>query len=60
MTAQQNRAPLGCRQCGHIVLVTVTTPGRVENYDRCAHPSGPHPMHTPCAWFAQKTEGVSE
>ena len=38
MTAQQNHAPLGCRQCGHIVLVTVTTSGRVEHYDRCGHP----------------------
>lgn len=57
MTAQQNHAPLGCRQCGHIILVTVTTSGWVENYDRCGHPSGPHPMHTPCAWFAAKETG---
>ncbi len=58
MTAQQNRAPLGCRQCGHIVLVIVRKSGWVENYDRCGHPSGPHPMHTPCSWFAPKTQGA--
>jgi hypothetical protein len=31
---------------------------RVERYDRCEHPSGPHPMHTPCGWFAAKTQGA--
>ena len=23
------------------------------------HPSGPHPMHAPCSWFAAKREGVA-
>ena len=31
---------------------------RVERYDRCEHPSGPHPMHAPCGWFAAKTQGA--
>lgn len=28
-----------------------------QRYGRCEHPSGPHPMHTPCSWFAAKAEG---
>ena len=55
---QQNHAPLGCRQCGHVILVTITHSGRAEHYDRCGHPSGPHPMHEPCAWRAKKREGA--
>lgn len=57
MTAQQNRAPPACRQCGHIILVTVTTPDRIEHYDRCIHPTGPHAMTETCAWFAAKEAG---
>ena len=54
----QNTAPPSCRACGHVVLVKLTQGGRVERYDRCAHPSGPHSMHTPCGWFAAKTQGA--
>lgn len=58
MTAQQNHAPLGWRQCGHIVLVIVRKSGWVENYYRCAHPSGPHPMHEGCPWHQPRREGA--
>ena len=58
MTAQQNTAPPSCRACGHVALVSITQGQRVERYDRCEHPSGPHPMHAPCAWMAAKTQGV--
>ena len=58
MTAQQNAAPPSCRACGYVVLVSITQGQRVERYDRCGHPSGPHPMHAPCAWRTPKTEGV--
>ena len=44
MTAQQNTAPPSCRACGHVALVSITQGQRVERYDRCGHPSGPHPM----------------
>ena len=54
---QQNHAPPSCHQCGHVILVTVTRGERVEHYDRCIHPSGPHPMHKPCPWAAAKREG---
>ena len=56
---QQNNAPPSCHQRGHVILVTVTRGERVERYDRCAHPSGPHPMQPQCPWFAAKTEGVA-
>lgn len=58
MTPQQNTAPPSCRACGHVMLVTITQGQRVERYDRCEHPSGPHPMHAPCGWFAAKTQGA--
>ena len=32
---------------------------RVERYDRCEHPSGPHPMHKDCPWMAAKTQGAA-
>ena len=54
---EQNHAPPTCRQCGHVVLVTLTRGERAEHYDRCGHPSGPHPMWEPCAWRAEKREG---
>lgn len=59
MTAQQNTAPPSCRACGYVVLVSITQGQRVERYDRCGHPSGPHPMHTPCAWHQTKTQGAT-
>ena len=58
MTAQQTTAPPSCRACGHVVLVSITQGQRVERYDRCEHPSGPHPMHAPCAWFSAKAKGA--
>ena len=57
MTTQQNTAPPSCRACGHVALVSITQGQRVERYDRCGHPSGPHPMHSPCAWHQPKTQG---
>ena len=42
---QQTTAPPTCRACGYVVLVSITQGQRVERYDRCEHPSGPHPMH---------------
>ena len=60
MTAQQNTAPPSCRACGHVALVSITQGQRVERYDLCEHPSGPHPMHATCCWFSAKTEGRSE
>ena len=59
MTPQQNTAPPSCRACGHVALVSITQGQRVERYDRCGHPSGPHPMREPCIWFAAKMEGVA-
>lgn len=55
---QQNTAPPSCRACGHVALVSITQGQRVERYDHCTHPSGPHPMHAPCGWFAAKTQGA--
>ena len=60
MTPQQNTAPPSCRACGHVTLVTLTRGQAVERYDRCGHPSGPHPMHAPCAWWTTKTQGAME
>ena len=57
---QQTTAPPSCRACGYVVLVSITQGQRVERYDRCEHPSGPHPMHAPCAWRTPKTEGAME
>ena len=57
---QQNHAPPACQQCGHVILVTVTRGERVERYDRCGHPSGPHPMHEGCPWMVANTQGVTE
>ena len=59
MTTQQNAAPPSCRACGHVALVSITQGQRVERYDRCGHPSGPHPMHAPCAWHQSKTQGAA-
>ena len=56
---QQNTAPPSCRACGHVALVSITQGQRVERYDRCEHPSGPHPMHTPCPWHQAKTQGAA-
>ena len=56
----QTTAPPGCRECGHVVLVTITHGQRVERYDRCGHPSGPHPMNEFCAWRTPKTQGEIE
>lgn len=58
MTTQQNAAPPSCRACGHVALVSITQGQRVERYDRCGHPSGPHPMHEGCPWMAAKTQGA--
>ena len=58
MTAQQTTAPPSCRECGHVALVSITHGQRVERYDHCTHPSGPHPMHEPCPWMAAKTQGA--
>ena len=58
MTTQQNTAPPTCRACGHVVLVSITQGQRVERYDRCEHPIGPHPMHEGCPWMAAKTQGA--
>lgn len=55
----QNAAPPSCRACGYVVLVSITQGQRVERYDRCEHPSGPHPMHAPCAWHQPKTQGAA-
>lgn len=55
---QQTTAPPSCRDCGYVVLVSITQGQRVERHDRCEHPSGPHPMHAPCGWFAAKTQGA--
>ena len=55
---QQTTAPPTCRACGHVVLVSITQGQRVERYDRCGHPSGPHPMHEGCPWFAAKRGGA--
>ena len=60
MTTPQNAAPPTCRACGHVALVSITQGQRVERYDRCEHPSGPHPMHEWCAWKTPKTEGIAE
>ena len=51
-------APEFCRLCGHVLLVKLQTGAWAERHDRCNHPSGPHPMHWPCVWFAAKTQGV--
>ena len=59
--AQEQTAPPGCRSCGYVVLVKVVQRGHVTvNFDRCEHPTGPHPMHDPCAWKAEKREGAKE
>ena len=55
----QNTAPPACRACGHVALVSITQGQRVERYDRCTHPSGPHPMHEGCPWHQAKTEGAA-
>ena len=52
------RAPAR-RACGYVVLVSITQGQRVERYDRCTHPSGPHPMHKDCPWMAAKTQGAA-
>ena len=57
---QQTAAPPSCRACGHVALVTITQGQRVEHYDRCGNPSGPHPMHEWCEWRTPKTEGAME
>ena len=54
----QNTAPPSCRACGYVVLVSITQGQRIERYDRCGHPSGPHPQNEFCAWRTNKTEGV--
>jgi hypothetical protein len=53
---QQTTAPPSCRACGYVVLVSITQGQRVDRYDRCIHPSGPHPQHEFCAWRTPKTE----
>ena len=48
----------------HVQTAIVWARGRhkpeKQRHDRCIHPSGPHPMHAPCSWFAAKMEGKSE
>ena len=48
--------------CAHVETIVVWTRGRHEpekqRHDRCIHPSGPHPMHAPCSWHQQKTQGA--
>lgn len=57
--AQGQTAPPSCRSCGYVVLVKVVQRGRVAvSFDRCEHPTGPHPMHEPCAWQAEKSRGL--
>ena len=56
----QNTAPPSCRACGHAALVSINQGKRVERYDRCGHPSGPHPMQEGCPWMATKTQGEIE
>lgn len=51
MTPPEHRPPT-CHACGHVALVSITQGQRVERYERCGHPSGPHPMHEFCAWLA--------
>ncbi len=50
--------------CAHVETIVVWTRGAKEpkpqRHDRCAHPSGPHPMHEWCAWRTPKTEGIAE
>ena len=52
--------------CAHVETIVVWTRGAKEpkpqpqRYDRCTHPSGPHPMHEWCAWKTPKTEGAIE
>ena len=58
--SQQTTAPPPCRACGHVVLVSITQEQRVERYDRCEHPSGPHPMNEFCPWKTGKTEGATK
>lgn len=52
----QTTAPPSCRECGHVVLVSITHGLRVERYDRCEHPHGAKPMHAPCPWHTAKRE----
>lgn len=47
-----------CESVWDIDPLAVTQGQRVERYDRCGHPSGPHPMHTPCPWHRPKTQGA--
>ena len=48
--------------CAHVETIVVWTRGAKEpkpqRHGRCGYPSGPHPMHAPCGWFAAKTQGA--
>ena len=47
--------------CAHVQTAIVWTRGQaVERYDRCTHPTGPHPMHEWCEWRTPKTEGIAK
>lgn len=56
-TPSETVAPLGRRQCAHVVLVRHVRSGRVEHRDYCDHPSGGKPMHKGCTWRQAKREG---
>lgn len=56
-TPAENVAPLGCRQCAHVVLVRLERAGRVEHRDYCDHPSGLTFIEEDCPWWQAKREG---
>ena len=45
-------APPACHSCGHVERTSVRLAGIEHTHDRCLHPTGPHPMHEPCAWHS--------
>ena len=47
-------APARCADCAHVVIQAVTFDGHIVPRDRCAHPSGPKPMHEGCGWHITK------
>ena len=49
---QHHTAPPACSSCGHLQRATVQCGPIVEQNDRCGHPTGPKPMHDPCAWHS--------
>jgi hypothetical protein len=45
-------APPDCHRCGHLESTTVAIGPHKQTHHRCLHPTGPHPMHDPCAWHS--------